>query len=59
MNSIRDYNDSRTVAANMQKSGGCFVKHLGHALECADYENIQRIKTGFKKYWDDYLKMEK
>lgn len=44
------YDDSRTVSTNMQKYGGCFVKHLGHALECADLRNIQRIKTGFKEY---------
>ncbi|MGP8322434.1 MAG: hypothetical protein ACT6FG_00330 [Methanosarcinaceae archaeon] len=57
MSLTEEYNDSVTVAANMQKEGGCFVKHLGQALDCADPFNIQKIKKAFPEYWTEYLDM--
>jgi hypothetical protein len=51
------YDDSRKVAGTMIEYGGCFVKHLGAALECADLVNIRRVKTAFPEYWEKYLIM--
>lgn len=47
-------NEHFKIAANMQKFGGSFVKHLGAALGCADANNIQRIKNAFPDYWTQY-----
>jgi len=49
-------NDERiTVADNMVKYGGSFVKALGQALYHADPINTQKVKDAFSEYWEEYL----
>jgi hypothetical protein len=38
----------------MEKWGGSFVIALAHLARHADPENLQKIKSTFKEYWDDY-----
>lgn len=45
------------IASVMIRYGGSFVKHLGEALLCADSENRERIKNGFRNYWEQYSEM--
>ena len=47
-----------TVAINMQKYGGSFVRSLGQALSYADWSNIEKIKIAFPEYWEQYLNFE-
>jgi phage gp37-like protein len=42
------------VIAEMQRTGGGFVKALGTAAGKADPENLRRIKAAFPEIWETY-----
>ena len=41
----------------MIRYGGSFVSGLGRAAQCADEENLQRIKETWPEYWEQYSKL--
>lgn len=41
----------------MQKYGGSFVKALASAACQADAFNLQKLKTAFPEYWQQYTEM--
>jgi hypothetical protein len=45
--------DVATLAA-MERYGGGFVKALARAANCADEENLRRLKVAFPEYWVQY-----
>lgn len=47
--------DEKVVEA-MENYGGSFVRAIAHAARLADRENLERIKTAFSDYWNQYLK---
>lgn len=38
----------------MIRTGGGFVKHLGHLYRKADVENRQKLQNAFPEYWTEY-----
>ncbi len=45
-------NDRIKVSRVMQESTSSFYKHLGMALEQADYSNARKVKENWRKAWD-------
>lgn len=45
--------DRRTIVA-MLRFGGSFVQALGRAAECADRENLAKIKAVWPDFWTKY-----
>jgi len=56
-NKIED--EKITVADNMVKFGGSFVRSLGEALYHADPINTRKIKDTFSEYWEQFLNFKK
>ncbi len=54
---ITEYDRVLATAEAMQRQGGSFVKHLGSALMVADPVNSRKIRSTFKEYFDEYLKI--
>lgn len=42
------------VVEKMSKHGGSFVKALAEACHHADNNNLEKIKTAFADYWEEY-----
>lgn len=42
------------VVDNMAKYGGSFVKALAECFYRADYDNLQKLKSTFINYWNEY-----
>lgn len=51
--------DHIPVARAMIRYGGSFVAALGHALLCADHENVATIRGAFPDYWQKYTEFAK
>lgn len=47
-------NEKWAIAHAMQRRGGSFVQALGKALDCADSQNIEKIKETWSDYWAEY-----
>lgn len=54
---IEQYEETLKVSNAMIKYGGSFVCSLGKAIQCADFQNIAKIKYIFAEYWEEYLKI--
>lgn len=52
-----NYDETKEVAFTMVSQGGRFVHFLGAALQCADSENANKIKSAFPEYWEKYLEI--
>lgn len=50
--------DLKVIEA-MEKYGGSFVKALAEAAKRADAFNLEKIKTTFSEYWQQYTEMAK
>ena len=46
--------DEDTIIQNMLMDGGSFAKALARAFQLADSDNKQRIRDGWKDYWQRY-----
>lgn len=42
------------ITQAMVKFGGGFVSLLGKAAQCADDNNLERLKNAFPEYWEQY-----
>ena len=42
------------VSRGMAEFGGSFIASLGQALDHADLENAEKIKTAWPEYWEEY-----
>ena len=52
---MRDFDVART----MIEYGGSFVRKLGAAALVADQQNLNRIKSTWPEYWEQYTRMAK
>jgi len=52
---VRDFDVART----MIEYGGSFVRKLGAAALVADQQNLNRIKSTWPEYWEQYTRMAK
>jgi len=43
----------------MMEYGGSFVRKLGAAALVADQQNLNRIKSTWPEYWEQYTRMAK
>jgi len=50
---VQSDRDHRTVE-EMRRSGGSFVHALAECAQCADEENLRKIKVVFGDYWRRY-----
>lgn len=50
--------DYKVVEA-MEKYGGSFVQALAVCFRRADANNLQKLKTTFAEYWQQYTEMAK
>ncbi len=50
--------DYYTINA-MIKYEGSFVEALGKACQCADGENLKKLKEAFPEYWTKYTELAK
>jgi hypothetical protein len=50
-----DYN----VVETMEKYGGSFVVALANTARHADIHNLNKIKSTFSDYWEQYKEMSK
>lgn len=45
------------VVEAMEKYGGSFVKALANCFRHADKNNIEKLKSAFPEYWEQYAAM--
>lgn len=49
------HDEAVIVAENMKQHGGHFVKYLSKAILAADNNNLEKIKSAWPEYWNEYL----
>lgn len=51
--------DVSAVSSMMIRYGGSFMSQIGKALEFADQDNVEKLRSAFRGEWDEYLELSR